>query len=137
MPQQPIELILTKQWASYLAVPVWVTGANGELLFFNEPAEAIIGQRFDESDEMPLSELSAMFEIISDENESPVPPEELPIGIALFEHRPAHRRLRIRGLDGVWRRVDTTAFPLEGQGGRYLGAVALFWEVGWSDRQGE
>ena len=132
MPQQPIELILTRQWASYLAVPVWVTGAGGELLFYNEPAEAIVGRRYDESGEMPLSELSEMFEIISDEDESPVPAEGLPLGIALFERRAAHRRLRLRGLDGVWRRVDATAFPLEGQGGRFLGAVAFFWEVGWS-----
>jgi PAS domain-containing protein len=132
MPQQPIELILTKQWASYLAVPVWLVGTDGELLFYNEAAEAIVGRRFDESGAMPLSELSEMFEIIADADESPVPPERLPLGIALFEHRAAHQRIRMRGLDGVWRRVDATAFPLEGQGGRFLGAVALFWEVGWT-----
>jgi PAS domain-containing protein len=132
MAQQPIELILTRQWASYLAVPVWLVGADGELLFYNEAAEAIVGRRFDESGEMPLSELSEVFEIISDEDESPVPPEQLALGIALFEHRAAHQRIRIRGLDGVWRRVDATAFPLEGQGGRFLGAVVLFWDVGWT-----
>src|SRR5439155_26021404 len=55
--------------------------------------------------------------------------ESLPINIALLERRPAHRRLRIRGLDGEWRVVDASAFPIEGQGGRHLGAVAIFWEA--------
>ncbi len=132
MAQQPIELILTRQWSSYLTMPVFVAGADGELLFYNEAAEALLGRRFDEAGAMPLAELSEMFEIISDEDESPLTPEGLPLGIALFEHRAAHRRIRFRGLDGVWRRVDVTAFPLEGQGGRHLGAVALFWEVGWA-----
>ncbi len=132
MPQQPIELILTRQWASYLAVPVWLVGDNGDLLYYNEPAEALVGRRYDESGEMPLAELPEIFAILSDEDERPLPPEEQPLAIALWEHRPAHRRVRFRGLDGVWRRVDATAFPLEGQGGRRLGAVALFWEVGWT-----
>jgi hypothetical protein len=31
--------------------------------------------------------------------------------------------------DGVWRKIEVTAFPVEGQGGRHLGAVAIFWEA--------
>lgn len=132
MAQQPIELILTRQWASYLAVPVLVMSVEGNLLYYNEPAEELLGRRYDEAGPMPLAELPAIFEIISDDDESPLPPDALPLGIALWEHRPAHRRLRFRGLDGIWRRVDVTAFPLEGEGGRQMGAVALFWEVGWT-----
>jgi hypothetical protein len=36
--------------------------------------------------------------------------------------------MAIQGLDGVPRRIAVTAFPLEGQGERHLGAVAIFWE---------
>jgi hypothetical protein len=57
-----------------------------------------------------------------------VPAEEVPINAALLHHRPAHSRVRFRALDGVWRVIDVSAFPLEGQGGRHLGAVAMFWE---------
>ena len=128
MPQQPIELILTRQWASYLAVPVWVMGENGDLLYYNESAEAVLGRRFDEAGEMPGEELASIFQTTAEDG-SPIPSEELPINIALLKRRPAHLRHRFRGLDGFWRLVDVAAFPIEGQGGRQLGAVAIFWEV--------
>jgi PAS domain-containing protein len=128
MPQQPIELILTRQWASYLAVPVWVMGENGDLLYYNEPAEAVTGRRYDEAGEMPGEELARIFQTTAADG-SPIAAEALPLNVALTSRQPAHMRLRIKGLDGVWRDIEATAFPLEGQGGRHLGAVALFWEV--------
>lgn len=127
MPQQEIELILMRQCASYLAMPIWLMGADGELLYYNEPAEPILGRRFDESGEMPGEELSTMFQTTAADG-SPLDADDLPINIALKEHRPAHLPIRIRGLDGVWRKIDITAFPIDGQGGRHLGAVAIFWE---------
>ena len=128
MPQQPIELILTRQWASYLVVPVWVMGENGHLVYYNEPAEAVLGRRFDEAGEMPAEELATIFQTTGEDG-SPIDSGSLPINIALLERRPAHLRLRIRGLDRQWRLVDASAFPIEGQGGWHLGAVAIFWEA--------
>src|SRR3972149_3323714 len=129
MPQQAIELILTRQWASYLAMPVWVTGEDGSLLYYNEPAEALLGRRYDEAGEMPLEEIDKISQTTAEDG-SPLASDVLPLGIALRERRPAHLRHRFRGLDGVWRLVEVTAFPLEGQGGRHLGAVLIFWEGG-------
>ena len=45
----PIQIILMRQLAGYLSVPLFLVGPNGDLLFYNEPAEAIIGRRFDET----------------------------------------------------------------------------------------
>ena len=64
-----------------------------------------------------------------DESGAPIPTDELPLMIAMRERIPAHQRFFIRGLDGVQRRIAVTAFPLVGQGDRYLGAVAMFWEL--------
>lgn len=128
MPQQPIELILTRQWASYLAVPVWVVAENGDLLYYNEAAEAVLGRRYDEAGEMPGEELASIFKTTAEDG-SPLEADSLPINIALRERRPAYLRLRIHGLDGIWRVIEATAFPLEGQGGRHLGAAAFFWEA--------
>jgi hypothetical protein len=41
----------------------------------------------------------------------------------------SHRRIRFKALDGVQRIVEITALPLEGQGGYWLGSVAIFWEA--------
>jgi PAS domain-containing protein len=127
MPQQAIELILTRQLASYLATPIFVVDPAGDLLYFNEPAERLLGRRYDETGQMRLKDWSTVFAPTAEDG-SPIPPEALPLVIALREHRAAHRNFLIRGLDRVSRRIGVTAFPLEGQGGRHLGAVAIFWE---------
>jgi PAS domain-containing protein len=125
--QRDIELILLRQWASYLTMPIWVMDQDGNLLFYNEPAEPLLGRRYDEAGEMPLQELATLFDA-TDEEGIAIPTEGLPIGVALMKGRPSHRRVRIRGLDGHQRNLDITAFPIIGQGGRKLGAVAMFWE---------
>ena len=126
--QQPIEIILLRQWASHMAMPVWIAGDKGELLFYNEPAEELLGRRFDEAGEMPIREWSTIFAPV-DERGAPLPPDALPLAIALQKRRPAYRRIRITGLDGVPRELEVVAFPLEGQGRRFLGAVAIFYSV--------
>jgi hypothetical protein len=77
---------------------------------------------------MPVSELATIFET-KREDGSELNADELPLAVALSVGRPAHDRFRMKGLDNVWRTIETTAFPIEGQGERHLGAVALFWEV--------
>jgi hypothetical protein len=56
-------------------------------------------------------------------------PEALPLTIALAEQRPVHRAFWIHGLDNVHRHIEATCLPLIGQTQRFLGAMAIFWEV--------
>jgi len=128
MPQQEIEMILVRQLASYLAMPIFIVDPEGTLVFYNEPAEPILGRRFEETGEMPLSEWSTIFEG-TDEAGVPMAPTELPLAITLAERQPVHRVFWLRGLDNVQRHVEVTCFPLIGQAQRYLGAIAIFWEV--------
>jgi hypothetical protein len=64
----------------------------------------------------------------SDLHGDPIPPEELPLAVAVGQHRPAQGQMSIRGLDGVHRRLTVAAIPLQGQWGEHLGAAAIFWE---------
>jgi PAS domain-containing protein len=128
MSQQEIEVILTRQLATYLAMPIFVVGLDGTLLFYNEPAEAILGCRFDETGALPLDEWSHLF-MPTDEQGAPLPPDQRPVLIAVHERRPSHRDFWLRGLDNVLRHIEVTAFPLIGQADRYLGAVGIFWET--------
>jgi len=125
--QHQVEVILMKQIASYLATPIFVVDPSGNLLFFNEPAEAILGRRYDEAGEMPQSEWSTIF-TPTDKDGAPIPPDEVPLARALGERRPAHGTMWLKGLDGADRHISVTAFPLIGQHDRNLGAVAIFWE---------
>jgi PAS domain-containing protein len=109
-------------------MPIFIMGLDGELLYYNEPAEPILGQRFEEAGPMPREELADTFQTTAEDG-SPLDADDLPISIALTKRRPAHLPFRICGLDGVWRKIEVTAFPIEGQGDRHLGAVAIFWEA--------
>jgi PAS domain-containing protein len=129
LPQRDVEIILLKQLASYLAMPIFVIGPEGELVFFNESAESILGRRFDETGEMDREEWSDLLQA-SDAAGLPVPEGERPLLAALDRREPAHRHFWLRGLDGVRREIEGTAIPLEGQGQRDLGALAFFWEPG-------
>jgi PAS domain-containing protein len=129
MSQNEVELILTRQLASYLAMPVFVVNPEGSLIYYNEAAEGLLGNRFDLTDEMPLEEWASAFNPTTEDGE-PLAADDLPLAIALRDQRPAHLGpFRILGLDGVARSIAVTAFPLVGQQGRRLGAVAIFWEV--------
>jgi PAS domain-containing protein len=126
--QNRIEIILLRQWASHLAAPVFIVGNDGELIFYNEPAELLLGQRYDETGELPLEQLSDVFKIAALDG-SPLPYDEIPLGIALLQGRPAQARVRYYGFDGRSRVIDVTAFPVDVHDGERVGAVAIFWEV--------
>jgi PAS domain-containing protein len=129
MPQRDVGLILMRQLASGLAVPTLIADESGDLLFFNEPAERLLGQRFDEIGELPLNQRLRVFSF-HDEQGIELAPEESPLATAMRELRPVHRMVWGRGFDGVERHVEVTAFPLLGAGGHLIGAVAMFWERG-------
>ena len=128
MAQHDIELILLRQLASYLAMPIFVVDPEGALIYYNEPAEQLLGKRFVDTGAMPAEEWGSIFHPKAADG-SPLAVGDLPLVIAVQEGRPAHRRISIEGLDDVERLIDITAFPLVGHAGRQLGAVATFWEV--------
>ena len=103
MAQQEIEVILLRQLASYLAMPIFIVDPRGTLVFYNEPAETILGKRFEETGEMSAEEWSTAFQP-TDEQGRTLEAETVPLMIALNDHRPTHGSLWIRGLDGVRRR---------------------------------
>lgn len=121
-------MILTRQLASYLAMPVFIVDPEGNVIFFNEPAEAILGRAFEESGEMPLEEWTTAFHS-KDEAGVALSSKGLPLMVALSEARPSHRRFWITGYDQIARYIEMMAFPLIGQRGRNLGAVAVCWEA--------
>jgi PAS domain-containing protein len=129
MPQHEVEVILTRQLASYLAMPMLIADPGGDLLYFNEPARGILGRPLSDVGTIRRGEWSKLFQP-TDDRGAPVPREELPLLIATDHRRPSYRRLWIRGLDGIRREVEGIAFPLVGQSERMLGAVTVFWECG-------
>jgi len=128
MAQKEIEVILSRQLAEYLALPIFIVDPNGDLLYYNEPAETILGSRYDETGPMSANELAGIFRTV-DQDGSPLKSDDLPIVKALVRREPAHGILWIESLDSRLRKIAVTAFPIIGQAKRFLGAIAIFWEV--------
>ena len=120
-------LILAREFASKLATPMFVTDADGNLVFFNEPAEVILGRSFTEAGEMPAAEWASLFQV-EDVRGGPIDLGQMPAGIAFTQREPAHGSIVIRGLNGVRRTISVTAFPLFAHTAEFVGVVAIFWE---------
>lgn len=121
-----IEIILNRQLAECLSIPVFITDVEGNLLFYNEPAEDILGLRYEDTGEMTVEEWGTIFKN-RDEEGQPLPPEELPLVKTLKHRLPHHKTFWIESLQGKAERISVTAYPIIGRADTFLGAVAIFW----------
>jgi PAS domain-containing protein len=126
--QQSVEMILVRQLASYLFVPVLVVDTTGTVVFYNEPAERILGVRFEETGRIDREEADRLVELSDDPSAGPEDLER-PLDTALQQRRPAYaRRWLLRRADRVRLQVELTASPIIDHEERLLGAMAMFWE---------
>jgi PAS domain-containing protein len=123
-----IQIILARQLASCVAMPILLVDDEGTLIFYNEPAEAILNQRFEETGEIPADEWNKLV-TVADEDRNPLAPEDRPMAVARLKRRPSSRKLWTRSGDREWRHVQITAFPLVGEHGHLLGVMSIFWEI--------
>jgi len=73
-----IEIILNRQLADCLSIPVFITDTAGNLIFYNEPAEEVLGRRFEETGEMPVEVWSTIYKPIDVDGKT-IPPDDLPL----------------------------------------------------------
>jgi PAS domain-containing protein len=124
--QRNVALILARELALNLATPMWVWDEQGELVYYNEHVQQILGSPEHEIGVGRLDQLPQFEPTDADGN--PIPVDELPSAVAIGQRRPAHRELSIVGRDGVRRNLEVTAYPLFARGGQFVGAVSVFWE---------
>ena len=126
--QQSVEMILVRQLASYLFVPVLIVDTTGTVIFYNEPAERILGVRFEETGRIDREEANRLVELSDDPSAGPEDLER-PLDTALQQRRPVHaRRWLLRRADRVRLQVELKAFPIIDHEERLLGAMVMFWE---------
>jgi PAS domain-containing protein len=125
---KPIQVILARQLASSLAMPILIVDTGGSLIYYNEPAEVILDLRFDESGEMPADEWTGRF-ALADEERKAIANEDRPLMLAISEQRPVSRTVWMRCGHREWLNVNITAFPLIGEARQFLGAMMIFWQV--------
>lgn len=122
----PIEIILNRQLADCLAIPVFITDTVGNLLFYNEPAEEILGKRYQDTGEMPVEMWSTIFKS-KDEHGKILEPEDLPLVKTLLNQLPYYKTFWIESLQGKTEKIAVSSYPIIGRSGNFVGAVAIFW----------
>jgi PAS domain-containing protein len=95
--------LLVRQLASYLFVPVLVVDTTGTVVFYNEPAERILGVRFDETGRIDREEADQLLELSDDPTASP-DDRELLLTAALQQRRPGRDNAASRSGDRRRRR---------------------------------
>jgi PAS domain-containing protein len=125
-------LIVAREFASRLATAVLVTDDLGNLVYYNEPAERLLGRTFAETGEIDADDWATLF-AREELDGTPLASENMPSRIALRERRPAHGEFFMTALDGVRRELSATAFPLLSSDGLIVGCVSIFWQD--DDRQ--
>lgn len=123
---QPLLLVQARNLLTNLALPAILTDSEGALLFFNDAAAAVLGQRFEEVGRAPREEWGREFGPF-DEEGNPLVSDHMPLAVALREGHPAQGRFRVR-LGGELKEVEVSALPLV-QPGHYEGAMLLFWPI--------
>ncbi len=127
MASYEIEIILNRQLADCLSIPVFITDIDGNLIFYNEPADKLLGTTFEDTGEMQVEIWSTIFKPL-DEKGKPLPPEGLPLVNTLSDQLPHHKSFWIESLQGKPENISVTSYPIIGRTGKFLGAVAIFWE---------
>src|SRR5437763_12977676 len=84
--QSNLVLILAREFASKLATATFVTDAEGNLVYYNEPAEHLLGRTFAEAGEVKADEWGSLYTVERPDGK-PLPLEENPGRIALLERR--------------------------------------------------
>ena len=127
MQQRPLELILARNFLSSLSTPAMLVNRPGDVIFFNEAAGAMLGQRFEETGALSATEWTRTFGPF-DENGEPIPIEDQPLTRALRQNRAGHAEHRIRSAEGGYHDIEVSGLPIIGTDG-FQGAMIVFWRV--------
>jgi PAS domain-containing protein len=125
---RPLQLILARNLLASLSTPAFLVDADGNLLFFNEAAGALLGRRYEETGQMTAPEWTSTFGPF-DADGDPIPYEQVPLTAALRGNRPSHGGFRIRSAGGVEHAIEASALPLVGDQS-FHGAIVVFWPAG-------
>lgn len=126
--QKGLALILARELASNVAVPMFLVDSTNTLVYYNEAAEPAFGGPFGATGEIRTGEWSERFHPTLPDG-TRIDRAELPLVIALEQRRPAQGEHEVNDPDGQRRIIALTALPLFSGPEDFVGVLAAFWET--------
>ena len=120
-----IELILARSLAGSLSVPASVVDAKGTIVWFNDPAERLLGRRAEETLELDPAEIIELLDV-HDTDGKPLNPNDMPSLLAVKDGLPHLVKLLVNGADGT-QAVRAVALPLATPEGTVVGALVTWY----------
>ena len=124
--EQPLELILARNLVSIVSLAAVLLDAEGRIVFYNDAAAQLLAKPFEEIGTMTREQWNARYGPLNEHGHA-LAADELPLGVAVREGRPAYARFRVRAERGLLE-VEAGALTLLGPAG-YHGAMVFFWAV--------
>lgn len=123
-----LSLIVARELAANLATPMFLIDAAGNLVFYNEAAEHLVGRSWADLGEISSIEWGKMLDLHALDGAA-LSLRDTPPAVAYNDRRPAHDRLLARTFDGSTRAFEVTAYPLFATVDEMHGVVTIFWEA--------
>lgn len=121
-----LPLIVAREFASNVAIPVFLVDADNELVFYNEAAQIAFGTPFAQPGTMRQGDWSERFQPTRADGSS-YPRDQLPVVVALEKHEAAHGVMQVTAPDGNRVTVEITAIPLWSSPDEFAGVMAIGW----------
>jgi PAS domain-containing protein len=125
--QRPLELIHARNLLTSLSTAGVLMGLEGNIVFYNEAAGALLGRHFEDLGPTSAEEWMEVFGPRDDDG-TPVPWQDQPLTSALRAGRAAHATTGIRAADGCEHTIEASGLPIYGSSG-FQGALIFFWRV--------
>lgn len=122
-------LIRAKHLAESVTTPMFLIDSVGNMIFFNEAAEAKVGRAFADVGQIPVKEWQEQFRVRGPDD-TPYPLESMPGWVKVQEERPGVGEVVFTTYDGRDLSIAVCALPLFSGQDQFEGALVLFWEDG-------
>lgn len=121
---RPVELILARNLISGISLAALLCDADGTIVFFNDAAGELLGQRFDETGSLSLDEWTLTFGAA--ECRRAGADDNGPLSRAVRDGLPVHNRICLRARN-EHSEVELSTVPLCTVEG-FKGAIILLWQ---------
>ena len=119
-------LIRAKHLAESVTTPMFLADAEGNLIFYNEAAEALLGKPFVDKGSLSPADWQRSFDV-RDRDDHPFALESMASWMSVQNEQPSLGHIKFSSADGTDHLVATCAFPLFTEQERFEGALILFW----------